>query len=100
MTFRWRRSAATALAVAATCAVLAAQAPDRGRAEVLSRRAAERLQRLHDEADRLAADERSLLADLRRLELEQEIRGVELERAREEVRGANAELARLDLQVA
>ena len=36
--------------------------------EALSRRAAERLRALHDEADRLAAEERTLLGDLRQLE--------------------------------
>jgi septal ring factor EnvC (AmiA/AmiB activator) len=87
-------------AIGVTCTALLAQAPDRARTEQMSRRAAERLQRLHDEADRLASQERSVLADLRRLELEQEIRSVELERARDNVRLANGELAALDAQVA
>jgi len=99
MKSRWRRSVATSLALAAACTALLAQTPDRARTEEMSRRAAERLQRLHDEADKLASQERSVLADLRRLELEQEIRNVELERARDAVRRANDELTAIDAQV-
>lgn len=47
---------------------------DRARTEAQARRAAERLQALHREADALALQERTLLGDLRRLELEQQMR--------------------------
>ena len=87
-------------ALAFAGSVLVAQPGDRERTETLSRRAAERLQTLHDEADRLAAEERTLLGDLRRLELDREIRTTELERAREQARAAAADLAALDHQVA
>jgi septal ring factor EnvC (AmiA/AmiB activator) len=46
----------------------------------MARRAAERLQSLQREADRLASDERTLLGDLRKLELDREIRAEELKR--------------------
>jgi septal ring factor EnvC (AmiA/AmiB activator) len=57
--------------------LLAAQA-DRARTESLSRRAADRLQALQREADRLAADERSLLGDLRKLEIERQLKAEEI----------------------
>src|SRR5262245_54817758 len=65
-------------------ALHAAQTPERARTEALSRRAAERLQALQREADRLAADERTLLGDLRKLELDREIKAEELRRIADE----------------
>jgi len=61
---------ASAVAVALACCTVGAQEADHGMAEALERRATERLQALHEEAYRLAAEERSVLGDLRRLELE------------------------------
>jgi septal ring factor EnvC (AmiA/AmiB activator) len=55
-----------------------AQPADRARTEALARRASERLQALQREADKLTADERTLLGDLRRLELDREIKAEEL----------------------
>ena len=89
----------TAVILALAVPGLLAQDSDRDRTETLSRRAADRLQALHDEADRLATQERTLLGDVRRLELEREIRATELTEAREQVRAASEELASLDLQV-
>jgi septal ring factor EnvC (AmiA/AmiB activator) len=91
--------AATAASVAVAAAVLVAQDADRERTEELSRRAAERLDVLHQEADRLATEERTLLNDVRRLELDREIRAEELTRARSQVRGASDELSKLDAQI-
>src|SRR5437868_5635485 len=51
-----------------------AQAPDRARTEALARRATERLQALQHEADRLAAEERTVIGDVRKLEIERQIR--------------------------
>jgi len=73
------------LALFAACAVFvasaaAAQPPDRARTEALARRATERLQALQHEADRLAAEERSLLNDVKKLEIERQIRGEEVKR--------------------
>jgi septal ring factor EnvC (AmiA/AmiB activator) len=54
--------------------------PERARTEALARRAAERLQALQREADRLTSDERTLLGDLRKLEIERQIKAEELKR--------------------
>jgi len=70
---------ALALSVAAAVPVAAAaQPPERARAEALARRATERLQALQREADKLTADERTLLGDLRKLEVDREIKAEEL----------------------
>jgi septal ring factor EnvC (AmiA/AmiB activator) len=59
-----------------------AQAPDpageRARAEAASRRAAERIRALQRESDALVTEERSLLAELRKLEIDRELRVEEL----------------------
>jgi len=59
-------------------AAVAAQPGDRARAEALSRRADERLKALQHEADTLTADERTLLGDLRKLEVDRQIKAEEL----------------------
>lgn len=92
------------LAIGVALLALAGSAPRAqqdapSRTETLSRRAAERLRALHDEADRLAREERTLLGDLRKLEVERSIRATELDRARDEVKAATAEVAALDQQV-
>src|SRR4051812_13696384 len=70
------------------CAVLLARQPaDRARAETLARRAGERLQALQREAERLASQESSLLTDLRKLEVERQIKA-------EEVKGLGADAGR------
>jgi len=66
-------SAAVALSV-----MSGAQPPDRARTEALARRASERLQALQREADTLTAQERTLLGDLRKLEVDREIKGEQL----------------------
>ena len=55
-------------------AVTAGQQGDRSRTEALARRATERQQALQREADQLASEERTLLNDLRGLELERQIK--------------------------
>src|SRR5262245_57548626 len=52
------------VAVVAACCALSAQEPDRSDTEALSRRAAERLKTLHEEAERLASQEKTLLGEL------------------------------------
>jgi septal ring factor EnvC (AmiA/AmiB activator) len=101
MSFR-RLALKTAMLVVSVTALTAAEFQGDGRqqTETLSRRATERLQSLNDEADRLAAEERTLLGDLRRLELEREIRTAEMQRARDDARSAAMELAMLDEEVA
>ncbi|MCC7417359.1 MAG: peptidoglycan DD-metalloendopeptidase family protein [Acidobacteria bacterium] len=79
----------------------------RARAEVLARRAGERMQALKQEAARLAAEERTLLGDLRQLELDrqikqQQLRGIEadaadVQAALDATAARIADLARQDL---
>ena len=58
-----------------------AQVPvERARTEALARRATERLQALQREADRLASEERTLLGDLRKFEIERQLKAEELKR--------------------
>jgi septal ring factor EnvC (AmiA/AmiB activator) len=86
--------------VAALMAVSAwAQPADRGLTEALARRATQRLQALNAEADRLAAEERSLIGDLRRLELNRQIKSEELKKTDAEAAVLSAELAETDAQV-
>jgi len=66
-------SASSAL-LAVFVTLLAAQPTDRARTEALARRATERLQALQREADRLASEERTLLNDVRKLEIERQLR--------------------------
>ena len=74
------------------CAVLA-QTPERARTEALARRATDRLQSLQREADRLAAEERTVLGDLRRLEIERQLKAEELKQIDADVATVQAELS-------
>ncbi|MEQ1727943.1 MAG: peptidoglycan DD-metalloendopeptidase family protein [Vicinamibacterales bacterium] len=91
--------AIAAIVVGLTGAASHAQQPSRDQTETLSRRAADRLESLRREADRLTADARTVLGELRRLELEREIRATELQQARQAVQQATTELAAIDTQV-
>jgi len=71
---------------------LAAQAPDRTRTEALARRAGDRLVALQRDADRLATEERSLLNDLRKLEVERQIKAEQLKEAEADVTKVEADL--------
>ena len=55
---------------------------DRARTEALARKTNERLRTLTQEADRLALEARTLLGDLRRLELDRQIKDEQLRQAR------------------
>ena len=83
------------LPVAAT----AAQLNDRTLTEAMAARAGERLRALHSEADELAAQARTLLNDLRKLELQRQIHAEELRKADAEATAAAADLAALDEEV-
>ena len=72
----------------AAAAGLGAQPPDRARTEALAQRATDRLIALQREADRLASEERTLLGELRKLEIERQLKA-------EEVRQLDAEAARV-----
>ena len=73
-------------------AAMLAQQPDRARTEALARRAAERLQTLQREADDLASQEQSVLGDLRKLELERQIKAEEFKQADAQVQAVTADL--------
>lgn len=98
------KAAALAAIFASTLALIAQDNDtDRARAEALAQRAAERLQALHQEADRLASQERTLLGDLRKLEVERQIKTEEVRqldaqavRAADELDGVNREVHRLE----
>jgi len=81
-----------AFAVFAFDARGSAQPSDRARTEAMARRAGERLQSLQREADRLAAEERTLLTDLRKLEVERQIKAEQLKQIERDAAGVQAEL--------
>jgi septal ring factor EnvC (AmiA/AmiB activator) len=64
----------------------------RDRADALAARAGARMQALRQEADALASREQSLLTDLRRLEVERQLRTEEARQAEADVRDASARL--------
>jgi septal ring factor EnvC (AmiA/AmiB activator) len=66
--------------ILAASGVLIAQQADRAQTEALIARATERLRALEREADRLAAEEKTLLGDLRKLEIDRQIKTEELRR--------------------
>src|SRR5947208_5505031 len=78
---------------------LLAQAPDRARTEALARRAGDRLQVLQREAERLASEEETLLGDLRKLEVERQIKAEELRQVDAQYRRVAADLASANQRV-
>jgi septal ring factor EnvC (AmiA/AmiB activator) len=72
------------------------QAPGPGRAdaEAMSRRAAERIRALREEAENLSRQERTLLDELRRLEVERQLKTEELARVEAERTAMAAEMER------
>ena len=93
----WLSAVSAVLAVAGTISV--AQTPERARTEALARRATERLQSLQREADRLASEERTLLGELRKLEVERQLRAEELKTIDADAAKVEAELASTDARV-
>jgi len=85
-------SAVSAFIVVASVLGLA-QTPDRAQTEALARRATERLQALQREADRLASEERTILGELRKLEIERQLRAAEMKRLDGDAAKVEAELA-------
>jgi len=90
-------SAISAFLIVATVAL--AQPPDRAQTEALARRATERLQALQREADRLASEERTILGELRKLEIERQLRAAEMKRLDGDVAKVEAELAATSVRV-
>ena len=69
-----------------------------GQADTEARRAGERIRALQREAEALAAQERTLLVELRQLELDREIRTQELAKINAEVGAMTGELARTEVE--
>src|SRR3954463_6305950 len=78
MELRFISGLGLAAAIAVPAVLWGAQPAERARAEALARRATERVQSLQREADKLTADERTLLGDLRKLEIDRQIKAEEL----------------------
>jgi septal ring factor EnvC (AmiA/AmiB activator) len=73
-----------------------AQQDDRAGTEALARSTSDRLKALNQEADRLASDARTLLGDLRKLELERQIKDEEARQARGDEQLVAAEIGTLN----
>lgn len=71
---------------------LLAQTSERQRAEALARRAAQRIRALHAEAERLATRERTILTELRQLEIDRQVRAEEVAKLDGELLAIEAEL--------
>lgn len=80
----------------ALVAALTAQAPppqpDRARVDAAAQRAAERLRALRREADSLASQERTLLVELRTLEVQREMKSEELARIQSDLKATRTAL--------
>src|SRR5262245_16582124 len=85
--------------VLVACCGLSAQQADRPDADLFSR-AAERLKSLHDEAEQLAAQEKTVLGQLRKLEVSRQIKSEELRQAEAQAAKVAAELGALNGQIA
>ncbi len=70
-----------------------APAPERNAVDGAARRAAERIRALQRESEALASQERSLLVDLRKLEVERELKSAELANVERELRETRAKVA-------
>ncbi len=89
----WRLAPVLLFAASLDAQAPAQAPPDKAAAQTQVRRATERLKILQREADALTAQARTLIAELRKLELDRQIRGQEVARAQAEVELAAAELA-------
>jgi septal ring factor EnvC (AmiA/AmiB activator) len=77
----------------AAAASLSAQAPDRAVADAQGRRVAERIAALQKEAEQLAGQERTLLGELRKLEIDREIQVEKLTAVEREAASVRAKIA-------
>ena len=80
--------------------MVSAQTSDRARTESQARRANERLAALQREADALASEQRTLLGDLRRLEVERDLRTEQLKQIRADTQKISVELVNTCNQIA
>jgi len=77
-----------------------AQGNDRARIESAARRANERIRALQKEAESLVARERTLLVELRRLEVDRDLKAAELERVETDLETTSTELAAIGAKLA
>jgi septal ring factor EnvC (AmiA/AmiB activator) len=94
-----RVKAYSIVGVLLACCGLGAQGANQSDSEDLSRRAAERLKTLHDEAEQLAAQEKTVLGQLRKLEVQRQIKSEELRQAEADAVRVAGELSALDEQL-
>lgn len=88
----WRVTGVVALTLLVGASIVRGQTPS-SNAQTLARDAAARIRELQAEADRLAAQTGTLLGELRKLELEREIRTQAVRMADAELEGVTTELA-------
>src|SRR5688500_9907343 len=88
-----RKMTAIAISLTIGATVLAQVPSDRQAAEALARRAAQRMAALQREADALANQARSLLVELRKLELDREMKVEQLAEIRRETAEVQSKLA-------
>ena len=97
---RFRRYAALTVATWLSLALAAPQAPDRGDTEALAKRVDERVRALQREAERLAGESRTLVGDLRKLEIERDIQAERLTQAEAAANAAATELQQATTRLA
>ena len=85
--------AISCVVVVALSAGLAAQTADRGRTEAEARRINDRIRALQNEADRLAGQARTLLGDLRKLEIDRELQIERVQQAQAAIAQSQAAIA-------
>jgi murein hydrolase activator len=90
----------TIAALAVLCAASVAAQSDRARTESQARRATDRLVALQREADALASEQRSLLVDLRRLEVERDLKTEQLKQIRADAQKVSLQLGNTGNQIA
>jgi septal ring factor EnvC (AmiA/AmiB activator) len=87
------RSLPFLIVVGAACVAMAQTPAERAQTEALAKRAADRLAALQREAESLATQERGLLAELRKLEIDRAIKVAQLERIERDAADTQAKLA-------
>ena len=95
-----RKKGAVPFLLLAGVALVAGQTPDRSQTEALAKRAAERLAALQKEAESLATQERGVLAELRKLEVDRAIKVEELAAVERDARGVQEKLAAANARAA
>ena len=88
----WCIGCALPVLIAASITSAQTPAPDRGAADTATQRAAERLRALQRESDSLANQERTLLVDLRKLEVERALKSEELAGIERDLRQTRAQV--------